>query len=223
MSSLDPSGRGQQQAQFPTDTPSTATGNSNIASVLIPASAPGYTKLGPPRDTLRPIQPSSSGYPINPINLPPFTNTDSSLDLEEETAGQGVSGRQWEIAPRPRPGRKLATDAPDTKRKQQNRDAQRAFRERRAMRVKELEAELDQQKQTHSKELQAVYINLEREKEAYVKKFQEEFCESVESDKRELRAKDEELHRKDLEIAYWREKYKRAQALTAMCQMAGVC
>jgi hypothetical protein len=46
------------------------------------------------------------------------------------------------IPPRPRPGRKPATDTPPTKRKAQNRAAQRAFRERRAARVGELEEQL---------------------------------------------------------------------------------
>ncbi|BFZ62445.1 hypothetical protein YB2330_003539 [Saitoella coloradoensis] len=50
-----------------------------------------------------------------------------------------VTSKEWVIPPRPKPGRKPATDTPPTKRKAQNRDAQRAFRERRAARVVELE------------------------------------------------------------------------------------
>lgn len=46
------------------------------------------------------------------------------------------------MPPRPKPGRKPATDTPPTKRKAQNRAAQRAFRERRAARVGELEEEI---------------------------------------------------------------------------------
>lgn len=46
------------------------------------------------------------------------------------------------IPPRPKPGRKPATDTPPTKRKAQNRAAQRAFRERRAARVGELEEQI---------------------------------------------------------------------------------
>ncbi|KAL8953760.1 MAG: hypothetical protein Q9222_000377 [Ikaeria aurantiellina] len=47
--------------------------------------------------------------------------------------------KEWVIPPRPKPGRKPAADTPPTKRKAQNRQAQRAFRERRAARVGELE------------------------------------------------------------------------------------
>lgn len=55
----------------------------------------------------------------------------------------GITSKEWVIPPRPKPGRKPATDTPPTKRKAQNRAAQRAFRERRAARVGELEEQLD--------------------------------------------------------------------------------
>ena len=54
----------------------------------------------------------------------------------------GLLTKTYVIPPRPKPGRKPATDTPQTKRKEQNREAQRAFRERRAARVGELEDEL---------------------------------------------------------------------------------
>ncbi|KAL4923733.1 bZIP transcription factor HapX [Aspergillus undulatus] len=53
-----------------------------------------------------------------------------------------VTSKEWVIPPRPKPGRKPATDTPPTKRKAQNRAAQRAFRERRAARVNELEDQI---------------------------------------------------------------------------------
>lgn len=62
-----------------------------------------------------------------------------------------MTSKEWVIPPRPKPGRKPATDTPPTKRKAQNRAAQRAFRERRAARVGELEEQLDQQRDTHDK------------------------------------------------------------------------
>ncbi|EEH05430.1 bZIP transcription factor HapX [Histoplasma capsulatum G186AR] len=55
-----------------------------------------------------------------------------------------ITSKEWVIPPRPKPGRKPATDTPPTKRKAQNRAAQRAFRERRAARVGELEEQLRQ-------------------------------------------------------------------------------
>lgn len=53
-----------------------------------------------------------------------------------------LTTKEWIVPPRPKPGRKPATDTPPTKRKAQNRAAQRAFRERRAARVGELEEQL---------------------------------------------------------------------------------
>ena len=52
------------------------------------------------------------------------------------------TNKQWIVPPRPKPGRKPAADTPPSKRKAQNRAAQRAFRERRAARVGELEEEM---------------------------------------------------------------------------------
>lgn len=62
-----------------------------------------------------------------------------------------MTSKEWVIPPRPKPGRKPATDTPPTKRKAQNRAAQRAFRERRAARVGELEEQLDQQREAQEK------------------------------------------------------------------------
>lgn len=53
-----------------------------------------------------------------------------------------VTLREWVLPPRPKPGRKPSVDTPASKRKAQNRAAQRAFRERRATRVQELEEKL---------------------------------------------------------------------------------
>jgi hypothetical protein len=63
----------------------------------------------------------------------------------------GVTRKEWVIPPRPKPGRKPATDTPPTKRKAQNRAAQRAFRERRAARVGELEEQLEETKEEQQK------------------------------------------------------------------------
>ncbi|KAF3940726.1 hypothetical protein ABW19_dt0204225 [Dactylella cylindrospora] len=57
----------------------------------------------------------------------------------------GVTQKEWIIPPRPKPGRKPATDTPPSKRKAQNRAAQRAFRERRAARLNELEEQIKHQ------------------------------------------------------------------------------
>jgi len=81
-----------------------------------------------------------------------------------------LTTREWIIPPRPKPGRKPATDTPPTKRKAQNRAAQRAFRERRAAKVGELEEHIkkiedeDEREQT---ELRSQIDRLEAEVEHY--------------------------------------------------------
>jgi len=62
-----------------------------------------------------------------------------------------MTTKEWVVPPRPKPGRKPATDTPPTKRKAQNRAAQRAFRERRAARVGELEEQLEEQREERDK------------------------------------------------------------------------
>ncbi|ODQ77546.1 hypothetical protein BABINDRAFT_163545 [Babjeviella inositovora NRRL Y-12698] len=69
-----------------------------------------------------------------------------------------VTSKEWVLPARPKPGRKPSVDTPVTKRKAQNRAAQRAFRERRATRVQELEEKLAEfEKDRELKELG--YVN----------------------------------------------------------------
>jgi hypothetical protein len=73
-----------------------------------------------------------------------------------------MTTKVWHIPPRPRPGRKPATDTPPTKRKAQNRAAQRAFRERRAARVGELEEQLEETKEEQQKRENELRDNITR-------------------------------------------------------------
>ncbi|KAL8634916.1 MAG: hypothetical protein Q9228_007542 [Teloschistes exilis] len=78
--------------------------------------------------------------------------------------------KEWVVPPRPKPGRKPAADAPPTKRKAQNRQAQRAFRERRAARVGELEELMKSVEKDNVKEqaqLRERIRQLERDMESY--------------------------------------------------------
>ncbi|KAI0535147.1 hypothetical protein GGR58DRAFT_515573 [Xylaria digitata] len=72
-----------------------------------------------------------------------------------------ITSKEWVIPPRPKPGRKPATDTPPTKRKAQNRAAQRAFRERRAARVGELEEELEEQREEHERVQQQLHHQID--------------------------------------------------------------
>lgn len=102
--------------------------------------------------------PSSAASPANIAPTPTLAMKTSdadnmastSLDATMPLSGIGPT-KNWVIPPRPKPGRKPATDTPPTKRKAQNRAAQRAFRERRAARVGELEEQLKETEEERQK------------------------------------------------------------------------
>ena len=92
-------------------------------------------------------------------------NIDSNNDIKNDVINKGIPGHSasplnctWNIPKRVKPGRKPATDTPLTKRKAQNRAAQRAFRERKAARIDTLEDE-KQQIRDESKQLELQYHN----------------------------------------------------------------
>ncbi|KAK0652364.1 hypothetical protein B0T16DRAFT_322291 [Cercophora newfieldiana] len=94
--------------------------------------------------------------PTTATGLPPTRGSAGAVNMAtmDSPSASGpltMTTKEWVIPPRPKPGRKPATDTPPTKRKAQNRAAQRAFRERRAARVGELEEQLDEQKEAHDR------------------------------------------------------------------------
>lgn len=72
---------------------------------------------------------------------------------EAASAVGSLTKKNWELPPRAKPGRKPDLKACDTKRKEQNREAQRAFRERRAAKVEELRDELARRHEEWKKEM----------------------------------------------------------------------
>lgn len=70
------------------------------------------------------------------------------------TASAGVMKLQvkkkYVLPPRPKPGRKPSAETPLNKRKAQNREAQRAFRERRAVAINDLEKKLNEESRRHA-------------------------------------------------------------------------
>lgn len=90
---------------------------------------------------------SARGPSIAPRTAHSGTPGSAALSPNDSAGSPGavtsiVTSREWVLPPRPKPGRKPSVDTPASKRKAQNRAAQRAFRERRATRVQELEYKL---------------------------------------------------------------------------------
>lgn len=151
------------------------------------ASTPAATS---PTDTVD-VKPSIIRRPslimkptITPPACSPPPNSVGTLSL---------TSKEWVIPPRPKPGRKPATDTPPSKRKAQNRAAQRAFRERRAARVNELEDQIkviedDNEKEVDS--LRAQVVHLQKEVEQYRSDLMTwaERCRRLESELNNLKA-----------------------------------
>lgn len=86
---------------------------------------------------------------LSPL-LPPEHSSDTTAS--SPSVALRLTSKEWVIPPRPKPGRKPATDVPPTKRKAQNRAAQRAFRERRAAKVGELEEQMKEKEEAVARE-----------------------------------------------------------------------
>ncbi|KJR88562.1 bzip transcription factor [Sporothrix schenckii 1099-18] len=142
--------------------PSTATSTSSSSSTSVaPKPQLAIKPMAPtPAAAVRPLQmqiaanaPTGNAIPTASA-ASPAPQSPAPVQSPAAIAGKppmSITSKQWVIPPRPKPGRKPATDTPPTKRKAQNRAAQRAFRERRAARVGELEDLLEDQKNEHDR------------------------------------------------------------------------
>ena len=136
-----------------TTTPVTSPSDASTpVSACSPAPTPGPSiSTTAPQIAIRPNAPTGKQPAIRMSAASPA----SMASIDSPSAGPlNMTSKEWVIPPRPKPGRKPATDTPPTKRKAQNRAAQRAFRERRAARVGELEEQLDEQKEEHDRVVQ---------------------------------------------------------------------
>lgn len=96
------------------------------------------------------------------------TITPIQSDINDKPIKKIVMSKEWVLPPRPKPGRKPCEDIPSSKRKAQNRAAQRAFRERRANRVSELEEKImgiERERSINDGILKDKIKNLQRENE----------------------------------------------------------
>ncbi|ERF74041.1 hypothetical protein EPUS_03856 [Endocarpon pusillum Z07020] len=157
----------------------------------IAISPPLLAPAGSAQSSQTAITPKSSGDPLSAI--PATSGVTSPLT--------SLTSKEWVVPPRPKPGRKPATDAPPTKRKAQNRAAQKAFRERRAARVGELEEELkkiEMEDEEEKNALRARIDKLDKEVEEYRTSldFWMQRCRGLEADLAiESAAKEEALQR----------------------------
>ncbi|KAI0849020.1 hypothetical protein F5Y00DRAFT_72095 [Daldinia vernicosa] len=136
------------------------------AATMSSAYLNGHSKPQPTKLSITPISaassPASAASPISSVSTPTSNHqlaikpaaAAAALQATAMASKASITSKEWVVPPRPKPGRKPATDTPPTKRKAQNRAAQRAFRERRAARVGELEEQLEEQKEEYERNQQ---------------------------------------------------------------------
>ncbi|CAF9930752.1 hypothetical protein IMSHALPRED_008272 [Imshaugia aleurites] len=98
------------------------------------------------------LTPSASSTTNKPLAPMPGTTYAPAISMHKE----------WVLPPKPKPGRKPAVDMPPTKRKAQNREAQRAFRERRAAKVSELEDQIKAKEEEDQREQERLVARVEQ-------------------------------------------------------------
>lgn len=105
-----------------------------------------------------PGTPGSPGSPGSPALTAPAEAKQSPAKSSPKASGPATGklsiSRNYVIPPRPKPGRKPSTEVPPSRRKAQNREAQRAFRERKSQVVRALEEQLAQQARDFEKQQQ---------------------------------------------------------------------
>ncbi|KEF50847.1 uncharacterized protein A1O9_13103 [Exophiala aquamarina CBS 119918] len=119
----------------------------------------------PTASAVKPIAPRQPSLCMKPAQSPSGASPPSAPQ-----PSLSLTSREWVIPTRPKPGRKPATDTPPTKRRDQIRASQRAFGERRAARVGDLETRIEQLEEKHKWEngmLRKTVANLEKEVEQY--------------------------------------------------------
>ena len=108
------------------------------------------------------MSPSSVNSPLSLAPAPHSTRQEPSDDGPASQPASLITSKKWVVPPRPKPGRKPATDAPPTKRKAQNRAAQRAFRERRAAKVGQLEGSIKEIGKEYERGCEALQLQIAR-------------------------------------------------------------
>ncbi|KAL2112968.1 hypothetical protein VUR80DRAFT_5872 [Thermomyces stellatus] len=170
------------------------------------------TAKGPPPLSIKPhpratpsIAPSPSA-PVNKMSMASVISPDPTPPPQQVIPKVSMTTKEWIVPPRPKPGRKPATDTPPTKRKAQNRAAQRAFRERRAARVGELEEqmeELKEQREKSERELKDKIHSLELDLQSFRSKCSllEDLLERERRDRIRVESEAEGLRRKQESFA----------------------
>ncbi|KAJ4377283.1 hypothetical protein N0V83_000107 [Neocucurbitaria cava] len=147
-------------------------------AALTPSSSGDYSNASPAPSPLPVVDSPAADSARRPSNgrrvLVPQKSTKTSPQVSIPTVsspqdgtgpsplGGGPNGKTYVIPPRPKPGRKPATDEPASKRKAQNRESQRNFRARKAAKVMELQDQVEKAEQCHRDEMNDKLAEIDR-------------------------------------------------------------
>ncbi|KAF2269506.1 hypothetical protein CC78DRAFT_281824 [Lojkania enalia] len=193
---------------MPRDVPSSShhfaspspSGDSNATTVQTPSP----TSPAPPPPVSR--QPGSRVITPAPAPASAIPNTTITPRLSLATAsspsgsyanpspgGGGPTSASYVVPPRPKPGRKPATDEPASKRKAQNRESQRAFRARKAAKLTEMQNQVETAEQLHKQAINEKIAELTSAEER-IKQLEMLLAQTQESERRAQQ-----------ECAYWKD------------------
>jgi hypothetical protein len=145
----------------------------------------------------KPVHPSLPTLATETIRSPLSNALNSQLAV-------GPTNGSYAIPPRPKPGRKPATDEPQTKRKAQNREAQRNFRQRKAQKLNELETEIERKEHQYREERDALI--------ARVRQLEEEQRNHADQLQQQLNKHAVQIKTLEQERDYWKSKFEASQS-----------
>ncbi|KAF2272666.1 uncharacterized protein EI97DRAFT_202581 [Westerdykella ornata] len=177
--------------------PSPASNASNANSAHSNVSSPSSPAETPTANSVRP----SSSRVLNPAsnsnNIAPSLAIATTSSLVAETAAPspvggafaGPTSTNYVIPPRPKPGRKPATDEPASKRKAQNRESQRAFRARKAAKLNEMKTQAEIAEMRYRQDINEKMMEL-ADKQQHLKNLEVLIAQLRESEQKAIQERD---------------------------------
>ena len=123
------------------------------------------------------------------VSIATASSSSNDTTTHPSPVGGGPTSASYVVPPRPKPGRKPATDEPASKRKAQNRESQRAFRARKAAKLNEMQAQVETTESKHRDTMNKKIAEL-HEKEMRIKELESLLAQSREAEKRVAQERD---------------------------------
>ena len=123
------------------------------------------------------------------VSIATASSSPSDTTAHPSPVGGGPTSTNYVVPPRPKPGRKPATDEPASKRKAQNRESQRAFRARKAAKLNEMQTQVETVESRHRDAMTKRIAEL-HQKEMRIKELEGLLAQSKEAERRTAQERD---------------------------------